>query len=85
MTTPTFILSTAEADRTARSAPTDRMGMYNVTQHWFDNDMDQWGKTQGHEVQEQGNRLSRLLGPDGAPLIYPKARIGFDLTPKARR
>jgi hypothetical protein len=89
MTTRTFTLSTAEADRRphrpgdAGSSP--RMGMLNVTQHWFDHDMDQWGKTLGHEVQDQGNRLSRLLGPDGAPLVYPKARIGFDLTPRARR
>lgn len=62
-----------------------RAGMLNVTQHWFDNDMDQWGKSRGDEVFEQGNRLSRILGPDGNPLVYPKARLGFDLTPRARR
>ena len=71
------ILSSAKSDQTA--------GMLNVTQHWFDHDMDQWGKTQGHDVHESANRLSRLLGPDGAPLVYPKARLGFDLTPKSRR
>jgi hypothetical protein len=67
------------------SADPERAGMLNVTQPWFDNDMDQWGKTRGDEVHEGGQRLSRLLGPDGAPLVYPKARLGFDLTPRARR
>lgn len=60
-----------------------KLGMLNVTQHWFDRDMDQWGKTRGDEVQEQGPRVARLLGPDGNPLVYPKRRIGFDLS--ARR
>ena len=46
------------------------LGMLNVTQHWFDNDMDQWGKTRGDEVFEGAHRMSRLLGPDGAPLVY---------------
>ena len=54
--------------RTDRKMHDPRMGMLNVTQHWFDHDMDQWGKSRGDEVFEQGNRLSRLLGPDGAPL-----------------
>lgn len=81
---------------TRRSAPRDfapmlsvtrtpRAGMLNVTQPWFDRDMDQWGKTRGEEVHETGHRLSRLLGPDGAPLAYPKPRLGFDLTPRAGR
>lgn len=61
------------------------MGMLNVTQHWFDHDMDPWGKTLGQEVQESGNRMARLLGPDGTPLVYAKPRIGFDLTPRQRR
>lgn len=61
------------------------LGMLNVTQHWFDNDMDQWGKTRGDEVFEGGHRTSRLLGPDGTPLVYPKPRLGFDLTPRNRK
>ena len=60
-------------------------GMLNVTQHWFDRDMDQWGKTRGQDVHEANHRLSCVLGPDGAPLVYLKPRIGFDLTPRARR
>lgn len=64
-------------DRTAAS-----MGMLDVTQHWFDHDMPQWGVSKGAEVHEQGQRLSRLLGPDGQPLVYPKPRLGFDLTPR---
>ncbi len=71
--------------RTARTSNDPRMGMLDVTQHWFDRDMDQRGKSHGDEVFEQGHRLSRLLGPDGAPLVYPKPRLGFDLTPQARR
>ena len=61
------------------------LGMLNVTRHWFDTDMDQWGKTRGDEVFEAKPRLSRLLGPDGAPLVYAKPRLGFDLTPRTRR
>lgn len=70
---------------TTRKALDPVSGMLNVTQHWFDHDMDQWGKTRGDEVHESGNRMSRLLGPDGNPLLYPKARLGFDLTPRGRR
>lgn len=66
----------------AGAAPT--AGMLNVTQHWFDHDMDQWGKTRGQDVHESGNRLSVVLGPDGAPLVYAKPRLGFDLTPRRR-
>lgn len=73
----------ANPNSNPNGAPTS--GMVNVTQHWFDNDMDQWGKTRGDEVFEGANRVSRLLGPDGAPLVYPKPRLGFDLTPRARR
>lgn len=70
---------------TSRKPSDPTLGMLNVTQHWFDNDMDQWGKTKGDEVFEGGHRVSRLLGPDGAPLVYPKPRLGFDLTPRSRR
>lgn len=59
-----------------------RAGMLDVTQHWFDHDMPHWGVSKGAEVHEQGSRLSRLLGPDGNPLVYPKHRLGFDLTPR---
>lgn len=59
-----------------------RLGMLDVTQHWFDHDMPQWGVSKGAEVHEQGNRMSRLLGPDGHPLVYPKPRLGFDLSPR---
>jgi hypothetical protein len=68
-----------------RAARAPRMGMLDVTQHGFDHDMDQWGKSRGEEVFEQGPRLSRLLGPDGMPLVYPKARLGFDLSPRGKR
>lgn len=61
-----------------------RMGMLDVTQYWFDHDMPTWGLSKGAEVHEQGNRLSRLLGPDGHPLVYPKQRLGFDLSPRRR-
>ena len=71
------------APRPAPQGPT--AGMLNVTQHWFDRDMDQWGKTRGQDVHEANHRLSCVLGPDGAPLVYLKPRIGFDLTPRARR
>lgn len=59
-------------------------GMLNVTQPAFDQEMDQWGKTRGQDVHEGGHRLSLLLGPDGEPLVYPKHRLGFDLTPRRR-
>lgn len=68
-----------------RSPKDPTLGMLNVTQHWFDNDMDQWGKTRGDEVFEGNPRFSRLLGPDGAPLVYAKPKLGFDLTPRKRR
>lgn len=69
---------------TDRKLTDPRAGMLNVTQHWFDHDMDQWGKSRGDEVHESGHRLSRLLGPDGNPMVYPKAKLGFDLTPRRR-
>ena len=75
------LLTSAKAEPMAHRTA----GMLNVTQHWFDHDMDQWGKTQGADVHEAPNRLSRLLGPDGTPLVFPKHRLGFDLTPKSRR
>jgi hypothetical protein len=37
------------------------------------------------EVWEEAPRESRLLGPDGNPLIYVKPRMGFDLTPRSKR
>jgi hypothetical protein len=64
---------------------TQKLGMLNVTQHWFDNDMDQWGKSRGEQVHEGGPRFSPLLGPDGTPLVYARPKLGFDLTPKSRR
>ena len=50
---------------------------------------DPWGP-ESHlfagEVQEQCLPThSRLLGPDGNPLPYARQRIGFDLTPRAKR
>ncbi len=79
----TPILTSAAPVATRAQSPS--AGMVNVTQHWFDHDMDQWGKTRGQDVVEANNRLSCVLGPDGAPLVYLKPRIGFDLTPRNRR
>jgi hypothetical protein len=70
--------------RSFPQTPDPMAGMLNVTQPVFDGDMDQWGKTRGQEVHDEGHRFSGLLGPDGAPLVYPKHRLGFDLTPRRR-
>lgn len=70
--------------RSFPQTPGPTFGMLNVTQPAFDGDMDQWGKTRGQEVHEDGHRFSGLLGPDGMPLVYPKHRLGFDLTPRRR-
>lgn len=69
---------------TLATTTTRTAGMLTVTRPVFDQDMDQWGQTRGAEVHENGHRLSALLGPDGTPLVYPKQRLGFDLTPRRR-
>lgn len=58
---------------------------YNYSQPAFREDMDLWGETKGEEVWENGPRVSRVLGPDGEPLVYERQPLGFDLSPRGRK
>lgn len=66
--------------RATDSEAVEVKAMFDITQPYLDEVMDQPGETFGLDVfVENTETHSRLLGPDGIPLEYEEIRVGFIL------